>query len=146
MCNSNSSHRRKLLLNRVEWFLRTYLFIGMLASMVIQSTSYDYCYISPLNTLCRYKVNILSSDGMKKNTVIEAWVGECFYFNFFICWTVFPIWGPKKKSSNFVEILMGKEKRWENTFLKGVCQKNLILSFSSKLISSDSTMCMTITF
>ncbi len=44
----------------------TYLFIGMLASMVMLSTSYDYCYISPLNTLCRYKVNILSSDGMKK--------------------------------------------------------------------------------
>ena len=46
--------------------------------------------------------------------------------------------GAQKKSSNFVEILVGKEKRWENTFLKGVCQKNLILIFSLKKISSDS--------
>lgn len=37
----------------------TYLFVGMLASMFMLGASYDYCYISPLNTLCRYKVNMV---------------------------------------------------------------------------------------
>ena len=50
----------------------TYLFIGMLASMVMLSTSYDYCYISPLNTLCRFKVNMVFRwDDKKKRLQLQ---------------------------------------------------------------------------